>query len=175
MSGKRAWDTEGDLQPTKRTPGGENQATVCIGDCSGNREPESGGSRGKLAPGTRRVKFGVIGAGSAWGFHSAACAGSPYLEFVAVYDKNQKLAEKVAKRYKANPMEAFSETLYRPEEYGFDQLPGRSGVYSRPRCSRIMDKACEEYEPVVIEGQDEPGKLARFCRECEFACPVGAP
>ena len=73
----------------------------------------------------------------------------------------------------ACPMEAFSETLYRAEEYGFDQLPGRTGVYSRPRCSRIMDKACEEYEPVEVEGQDEPGKLARFCRACEFACPVG--
>jgi predicted dehydrogenase/Xaa-Pro aminopeptidase/putative sterol carrier protein len=65
--------------------------------------------RAGVAPGTRRVRFGVIGAGSAWGFHSAACAGSPYLEFVAVYDKNQKLAEKVAKRYKANTMEAYSD------------------------------------------------------------------
>jgi len=75
----------------------------------------------------------------------------------------------------ACPANAFGETLYRAEEYGFDQLPGRTGVYSRPLCSQIMDKACEEYEPVAIEGQDEPGKLARFCRECEFACPVGAP
>ncbi len=71
----------------------------------------SDGPRGKgtAARGTRRVKFGVIGAGSAWGFHSAACAGSPYLQFVAVYDKNQKLAEKVAKRYKVNTMEAYSD------------------------------------------------------------------
>jgi epoxyqueuosine reductase len=73
----------------------------------------------------------------------------------------------------ACPMDAFGETLYRAEEYGFDQLPGRTGVYSRPRCSRIMDKACEEYEPVAVEGQDAPGKLAKFCRACEFACPVG--
>jgi predicted dehydrogenase/Xaa-Pro aminopeptidase/putative sterol carrier protein len=65
--------------------------------------------KGTAGPGTRRVKFGVIGAGSAWGFHSAACAGSPYLQFVAVYDKNQKLAEKVAKRYKVNTMEAYSD------------------------------------------------------------------
>ena len=74
----------------------------------------------------------------------------------------------------ACPMRAFKETLYRAEEYGFDQLPGRTGVYSRPRCSRIMDQACEHYEPVQIEGQEEQGKLAKFCRECEFACPVGA-
>jgi hypothetical protein len=36
-----------------------------------------------------------------------------------------------------------------------------------------MDKACKEYEPVDIEEQEEPGKLAKFCRACEFACPVG--
>ncbi len=73
--------------------------------------PLSEGAPGKRkgGPDTRQVKFGVIGAGSAWGFHSAACAGSPYLTFVAVYDKNRKLAEKVAKRYKANKMEAYGD------------------------------------------------------------------
>ena len=71
--------------------------------------PTAPRGKGTAARGTRRVKFGVIGAGSAWGFHSAACAGSPYLQFVAVYDKNQKLAEKVAKRYKVNTMEAYSD------------------------------------------------------------------
>jgi len=73
----------------------------------------------------------------------------------------------------ACPVNAFKKTLYRENEYGFAQLPGRTGVYSRPLCSRLMDKACEKYEPIEIEGQDEPGKLAKFCRECEFACPVG--
>jgi epoxyqueuosine reductase len=74
----------------------------------------------------------------------------------------------------ACPVNAFDRILYTAEEYGFAQLPGRTGVFSRPLCSHLMDKACEEYEPVAVEGQDEPGKLARFCRECEFACPVGA-
>ncbi len=55
-----------------------------------------------------QVKFGVIGAGSAFSFHSAGCAGSPFLKFVAVYDINQKQAEKVAKRYKANEMRAYN-------------------------------------------------------------------
>jgi epoxyqueuosine reductase len=73
----------------------------------------------------------------------------------------------------ACPANAFGETLYTKEEYGFSQLPGRTGVFSRPLCSQIQDKACEEYEPVEIPGQKEPGKLARFCRACEFACPVG--
>lgn len=74
----------------------------------------------------------------------------------------------------ACPVNAFKKTLYREDDYGFAQLPGRNGVYSRPLCSRLMDRACKEYEPVDIEGQDQPGKLAKFCRECEFGCPVGA-
>jgi len=55
----------------------------------------------------KHVKFGVIGVGSVWDFHSSACADSPYLKFVAVYDKNQKRAEKVARRYRPNKMQAF--------------------------------------------------------------------
>jgi len=55
------------------------------------------------------VKFGIIGAGSVWDFHRSACENSPYLKFVAVYDKNQKHAEKVARRYRANKMQAFSD------------------------------------------------------------------
>ena len=74
----------------------------------------------------------------------------------------------------ACPVKAFDEKIYSEKEYGFQCLPGRTGVYSRPLCSQLMDKACEEYEPLAIEGQDEPGKLAKFCRACEFACPVGA-
>jgi|GEM_PF-167698 predicted dehydrogenase/Xaa-Pro aminopeptidase/putative sterol carrier protein len=55
------------------------------------------------------VKFGIIGAGSVWDFHRSACEDSPNLKFVAVYDKNQKHAEKVARRYRANKMQAFSD------------------------------------------------------------------
>ncbi|MCX6001744.1 MAG: M24 family metallopeptidase [Chloroflexi bacterium] len=58
---------------------------------------------------TKYVKFGVIGVGSVWDFHSAACADSPYLKFVAVYDKNLKRAEKVARRYRANKLQAYSD------------------------------------------------------------------
>jgi len=58
---------------------------------------------------TKHVKFGVIGVGSVWDFHRSACEDSPYLKFVAVYDKNQKRAEKVARRYRANKMQAFSD------------------------------------------------------------------
>lgn len=74
---------------------------------------------------------------------------------------------------KACPVKAFDEQLYTSQEYGLEELPGRTGVYSRPLCSAIMDAACDNCEPIEIEGQDEPGKRSIFCRECEFACPVG--
>lgn len=73
----------------------------------------------------------------------------------------------------ACPVNAFDETIYTESEYGLSELPGRTGVYSRPLCSGIMDEAVNNCEEVVIEGQETPGQLAKFCRECEFACPIG--
>ncbi len=81
----------------------------------GGTVQEEAGAKGKSArkgdgePEGKYVKFGVIGVGSVWDFHGPACANSPYLKFVAVYDKNQKRAEKVARRYKANKMQAYSD------------------------------------------------------------------
>lgn len=74
----------------------------------------------------------------------------------------------------ACPQKAFDEVIFTKEEYGQECLPGRTGVFSRPRCSNLMDKICENYELIEIEGQKEPGKRAKFCRKCEFACPVGS-
>jgi predicted dehydrogenase len=55
------------------------------------------------------VKFGVIGVGGAWGFHSAACAESSVLKFVSVYDINSARASKVAGWYRVNEMRAYSD------------------------------------------------------------------
>jgi len=55
------------------------------------------------------VKFGVIGTGTAWSFHSAACAESSVLKFVSVYDINSAQASKVAGRYRVNEMRAYSD------------------------------------------------------------------
>ena len=54
------------------------------------------------------VKFGVIGAGLAWSFHSAGCAESPVVKFVSVYDINEEQASRVARRYRVNEMRAYS-------------------------------------------------------------------
>jgi len=86
------------------------QAPVPGGHASpeSQKKPTSQRKAGKEMKG-KYVKFGIIGAGSVWDFHRSACEDSPYLKFVAVYDKNQKHAEKVARRYKTNKMQAFSD------------------------------------------------------------------
>jgi epoxyqueuosine reductase len=71
------------------------------------------------------------------------------------------------------PKKAFAEVIYTPEQYGQEILPGRNGVFNRLLCSELMDELAEKFEPIEIEGQDEPGKKVTFCRECELSCPVG--
>jgi predicted dehydrogenase len=56
-----------------------------------------------------QVRFGVIGVGSAWGFHSAGCAGSPVVKFVSVYDIDQARASQAAERHRANEMRAYGD------------------------------------------------------------------
>jgi epoxyqueuosine reductase len=36
-----------------------------------------------------------------------------------------------------------------------------------------MRRDDEKGEKIVVEGQDEPGKLVKYCRRCELACPIG--
>ena len=55
------------------------------------------------------VKFGVVGAGSAWSFHSAGCLGSTALKFVSVYDVNQAQASRVATSHRVNEMKAYGD------------------------------------------------------------------
>ena len=55
------------------------------------------------------VRFGVIGVGSAWSFHSAGCAESSVLKFVSVYDINSARASETAERYRANEMRAYTD------------------------------------------------------------------
>ncbi|MBN1534799.1 MAG: M24 family metallopeptidase [Spirochaetes bacterium] len=57
----------------------------------------------------KQVRFGVIGAGGAWSFHSNACAESPLVTFTAVYDINAKHAAKMARRYRGGDMKAFGD------------------------------------------------------------------
>jgi predicted dehydrogenase len=55
------------------------------------------------------VRFGVIGVGGAWSFHSAGCTGSPVVKFVSVYDIDTARASQAAERHRANEMKAYGD------------------------------------------------------------------
>jgi predicted dehydrogenase len=46
------------------------------------------------------VKFGIIGVGGAWKFHSAGTKNSKKMKFTATFDINEKAVKKTAKQYK---------------------------------------------------------------------------
>lgn len=88
---------------------------------------------------------------------------------------------------KACPQHAFDRLILSPEEAGIDSLPGRDGRFSRAGCTVQMDADVEDSEIGVakgfLSGLDSAAQAARgtagaekrikWCRRCEFACPVG--
>ncbi len=74
---------------------------------------------------------------------------------------------------RACPEKAFDKQIYSIEEYGQEELPARSGVYSRITCNVQMEKNIKNGKNVEIKGTDTPGYEVRYCRRCELACPVG--
>jgi UDP-N-acetylglucosamine 3-dehydrogenase len=52
------------------------------------------------------VKYGIIGTGGAWAFHSAGCKGNPKIKFNSVFDIDEKSARRVARMHK---MDYFTE------------------------------------------------------------------
>ncbi len=53
------------------------------------------------------VKFGIIGAGGAFYFHSNGDRGSQYIRYTAVYDRDFEKAKKMARRYRDGDMKPF--------------------------------------------------------------------
>jgi len=83
---------------------------------------------------------------------------------------------------KACPQNAFEEKVLSPSETGLNELPGRDGFFSRERCMIQMRKNMEESDIDFDRGVQfisdtenmfTSEKLVKYCRECEFACPVG--
>jgi epoxyqueuosine reductase len=72
----------------------------------------------------------------------------------------------------ACPQNSFAEVLYSEAEYGRAELPGRSGDYSRVACNQQM-KIDEESAALCSVDGTETVKITKYCRCCEFACPVG--
>ena len=74
---------------------------------------------------------------------------------------------------KVCPQNAFNQQLYNPEEYQQTHLPGRTGVYARPSCNIQMEHNIDVAQENKTDGFDKPVKLVKYCRRCEWACPVG--
>ena len=74
---------------------------------------------------------------------------------------------------KVCPQKAFGKRMYSEKQFGLNKLPARTGMYSRQLCNVQMGRDTENSETMVVKGQDEPGKLVKYCRRCELACPIG--
>ena len=74
---------------------------------------------------------------------------------------------------KSCPQSAFQKKIFRPSELGLDELPGRSGVYSRLLCNQQMEADMGYCEKKESKGSGLSGRLIKYCRKCEFNCPVG--
>lgn len=72
----------------------------------------------------------------------------------------------------ACPQNAFAAQIYTPTAYGQTQLPGRSGSYNRLACNREMLRNEADFETLQAGEGETAGKLTKYCRECELACPV---
>jgi len=82
----------------------------------------------------------------------------------------------------ACPQNAFEKRVHSSAEVGVADLPGRDGNYSRSRCMIQMmqdtvDSGAEITDEsmsfVDTEEESKPDKLIKWCRLCEFSCPVG--
>jgi epoxyqueuosine reductase len=73
----------------------------------------------------------------------------------------------------ACPQGAFNKQLYKIEDYNQKELPGRTGVYSRPGCNMQMEHDIDMAQEKEVAGFDRPVKLVKYCRRCEIACPAG--
>jgi epoxyqueuosine reductase len=77
----------------------------------------------------------------------------------------------------ACPQNSFQEIVFSSVETGLAALPGRDGRFSRGRCNIQMKQdvadggaALEALSSDVLQGAG----FVRYCRRCEFACPVGS-
>ena len=73
---------------------------------------------------------------------------------------------------KACPQRALSEIISYANGSP-DDLPGRDGSYSRQLCTIQMKIDKKEAQEQIVEGGDQPVRLIKYCRRCEFSCPVG--
>lgn len=74
------------------------------------------------------------------------------------------------------PLNAFDNIVHQKEAIGIDNLPGRIGDYDYLKCNMQMKEDVESTDKndacINISGK-EMYQPIKYCRTCEFACPVG--
>jgi len=71
------------------------------------------------------------------------------------------------------PQNAFQKKIQIDNPLGVNELPARTGVYSRPLCKNQMELDRENASITQDENQDRAQKVVKCCRLCETSCPVG--
>ena len=57
------------------------------------------------------VKYGIVGTGAAWRFHSAGAKDNPKIKFVSAFDVNEKSAKKAARKFKLEQFDDYNSFL----------------------------------------------------------------
>ncbi len=82
----------------------------------------------------------------------------------------------------ACPRNAFEKAVHDAVELRLGHLPGRDGTFSRARCKVQMDKDVAVSAVFAGVGGSTPSegtavpspkRQVKYCRRCEFACPIG--
>ncbi len=71
------------------------------------------------------------------------------------------------------PQNAFRSKIYYEKDLATGQLPARDGVFSRRLCNKQMMLDVKKGEEAKRKDPDSPTGVVKYCRRCEFSCPVG--
>ena len=75
---------------------------------------------------------------------------------------------------KACPNQAFDKQVLTQVATGEQHLPARVGDYSRDKCAEMMlENEAQAEKKMVPEISGEPVEIIKYCRNCEFSCPLG--
>lgn len=74
---------------------------------------------------------------------------------------------------KACPQNAFGKVIHTRETLGVDALPARGGRYSRALCNDRMEADIAASGAATAAGDSDECGQVKYCRACEWACPVG--
>lgn len=74
---------------------------------------------------------------------------------------------------KVCPQKAFQNKIPIENPFKLNELPGRTGVYSRPLCKDQMEIDRENANGTENERQSRSVRIVKCCRLCETSCPIG--